>query len=78
MGRENLGVVKPAQFHSQLPAHSFAPIFATQFSPKSDPLILLKAHLGILWAKCGFWGWWAVQDLNLRPLAREASALPLS
>ncbi len=22
--------------------------------------------------------WWAVQDLNLRPLAREASALPLS
>ena len=22
--------------------------------------------------------WWAVQDLNLRPLACEASALPLS
>jgi len=23
-------------------------------------------------------GWWAVQGLNLRPLACEASALPLS
>ena len=29
-------------------------------------------------AKNGAKNWWAVQELNLRPLAREASALPLS
>lgn len=34
--------------------------------------------LGVPFTRLIGFSWWAVQDLNLRPLACEASALPLS
>jgi hypothetical protein len=45
----------------------FAPTFGTQRTPVRYPQ---SADLRILW--------WALEDLNLRPLPCQGSALPLS